>query len=349
MASDEAKVWIRKRVLKNGETAYHLRWIDLLTGKWRNRKTSAKTLDDAKVEAKVLQKEIDRGAHQDVRTVSWRQFSALVVGSIAGKEHRRITERVLGDFGKLYNVSPKRVKRVMLKAYVTKLRERGNSAATVNKAMRYMRLAFNEGVEDGYVAKHPMTKWKWEPEEEPMPREITDAEETAILDKAEELYGARFRAFILTALNSGGRCEELLGLPWDQIDLEPIEAAEVRFIHTKSKKPRRVPINPEDVDVLRRIHVQAQQDAGPFVLWDYGQVSRMFERTADKAGVENVTLHDCRRTYVTRLIRAEVELTAVKRLAGHSSVTTTLKYYNAVHKNSDLRAAVAKLRKKAAG
>ena len=36
--NDEPKVWISSRKLKSGKRSYHLRWIDLATGKWRNQK-----------------------------------------------------------------------------------------------------------------------------------------------------------------------------------------------------------------------------------------------------------------------------------------------------------------------
>ena len=36
--NDEPRVWISSRALKAGKRSYHLRWIDLATGKWRNQK-----------------------------------------------------------------------------------------------------------------------------------------------------------------------------------------------------------------------------------------------------------------------------------------------------------------------
>ncbi|MCH7996007.1 MAG: tyrosine-type recombinase/integrase [Planctomycetes bacterium] len=55
-----------------------------------------------------------------------------------------------------------------------------------------------------------------------------------------------------------------------------------------------------------------------------------------------LTPHDLRRTYVPRWVRAGVPLPAVQKPAGHSSIRTTVDYYNWVH-DDDLRACVAKL------
>lgn len=66
----------------------------------------------------------------------------------------------------------------------------------------------------------------------------------------------------------------------------------------------------------------------------------------EKSGIAYATPHDLRRTYITRLIRAGVSLPTVQKLAGHVSITTTLKFYTHVGAE-DLRAGVEKLRPQA--
>ena len=95
------------------------------------------------------------------------------------------------------------------------------------------------------------------------------------------------------------------------------------------------------MNALRRLQVQTLKDGGPFV----GLASRLSKEwaaTLAKAEVEGLTVHDLRRTYVTRLIRAGVPLPTVRKLAGHSSIETTLRYYNWVS-DDDLREGMAKL------
>lgn len=53
-----------------------------------------------------------------------------------------------------------------------------------------------------------------------------------------------------------------------------------------------------------------------------------------------IQMHDLRRTFVTRLIRANVPLPTVQKLAGHRDIKTTLKFYNWVSMD-DRREAVA--------
>ena len=135
-----------------------------------------------------------------------------------------------------------------------------------------------------------------------------------------------------------------MGLTWGRVDLDE---ARVHFAKTKGKKDRFVPIAPEVVVVLRRLQAQTLQAGGPFVGMG-NNINRAWSRIRKTAGVSDVTIHDLRRTYVTRLVRAGVPLPTVQKLAGHANMATTMRYYTQVD-DADLRAGVEKLRTVAAG
>jgi integrase len=351
---DEPKVWIRERKCKDGTTTYHLRWIDEAEHCWKSKKAGTDRTH-AEREAGILQKELRQGTYREIKRVSWPELVEAFVASLPGERHRAMCKQTLDEFGEMMNVSPRQITSTTVKAYVAKLKEKKTlSPATVNKRVRYLRMAFLNAVEDGFMSKSPIgKKWRWEVEDDPLPREVTPEEEGLLLAKAEELEGWAFRVFIETALATGGRRSEILGLSWERIELEGDDPAVV-FAHegavrTKGRKSRRVPILPEFADVLLRLKAQTLQGGGPFRRWTDSTIDKAFQTVANEAGVKGVVLHDLRKTFVTRLIRANVELTAVQRLAGHAHMTTTLVYYNAVHSAPDLRAAVATQRKGAAG
>ena len=123
----------------------------------------------------------------------------------------------------------------------------------------------------------------------------------------------------------------------------PVVRRSRRF--SSGKRDRVVPITPELVETLRKLKIQTLKDGGPFCGLDDGFYWR-WQRLRVKAGCPDLCLHDLRRTYITRLIRAGVPLPTVQKLAGHSDIKTTLKYYNQVN-DADLRAAVDKLREAA--
>lgn len=223
---------------------------------------------------------------------------------------------------------------------------KGNKPATVNKKLRYRRSAMNRAIKRGYAAQNPMDTELFKAVEQKPPRVLTRDEETAILDEAESLRGYRMRAFIYTALNTGGRRAEVLGLTWGRVQLAGDEP-HVHFSRTKSHRDRIVPINPNLVAVLRRVQAQTMQAGGPFIGMD-DNLGRGWGQIREAVNLVDVTIHDFRRTYITRLIRAGVPLPTVQELAGHADIKTTLKYYNWVS-GADKREAVKLLQDHGAG
>jgi len=58
-----------------------------------------------------------------------------------------------------------------------------------------------------------------------------------------------------------------------------------------------------------------------------GQAIRdMLNRRAKQAGIENVTPHDLRRSVVSDLLDAGVDISTVANMAGHANVQTTARY-----------------------
>ena len=84
---------------------------------------------------------------------------------------------------------------------------------------------------------------------------------------------------------------------------------------------------------------------GPFIGL-HNNLERKWERIKRVGDIDPaIKMHDLRRTYVTRLIRANVALPIVQRLAGHKNIATTIKYYTWVSMD-DRREAVEKLRRR---
>lgn len=343
---DECKVYVLKRT-NRGKDTYRLRWRDPVSGEWRNRATDSegnKITDSKRAdrEAAVLADQLSSGTHRDVKRASWAAFVTDHVEKIPGAENRRKARLVLDEFGRMMNPeSAMRVTYTMVESYVAKLRDRKLSGATVNQKLRYLRAAFNRGVKRGFLGVNPMSGDLFQHERRRMIRIVTEHEERGLLDAARRLYGSQLEAFIFTALRCGGRREELLRLTWDRVNLG--DDPSVTFIETKTGEDRTVEINRDVADVLLRLKASTLRDGGPFVSLAAGQrLTDRWSRVKAAAGVEDVTVHDCRRTYVTRLIRAGVSMSTVAKLAGHSTIVTTAKYYAQVSRE-DRRSAVAKL------
>jgi len=143
----------------------------------------------AEREAALLEQQLAEGTYTDLRRVLWADFVEEHVHMIPGAKHATEVKRTLDEFGEMFNVEPRRITFAMIESYVEAIRAKGNTPATVNKKLRCLRLSFNKAVRRGYLARNPMNGWSWTAEDAPEIREVTEAEEQALLTKAEELYG----------------------------------------------------------------------------------------------------------------------------------------------------------------
>ena len=143
-------------------------------------------------------------------------------------------------------------------------------------------------------------------------------------------------------LATWGRLSEVTGLLWEDVEFDD---ACVYFRSTKSHEDRFIPIDPKSglLDVLRRLQVQTLQEGGPFRTYaDRSNLNKKWKAVIKAAGIPPITVHDLRRTGITRALLASVPLVTVQKLAGHRDIKTTQKYYAEVGKE-DLRAGIARV------
>jgi site-specific recombinase XerD len=58
----------------------------------------------------------------------------------------------------------------------------------------------------------------------------------------------------------------------------------------------------------------------------YQDVKRSFATACRRAGIKDFHFHDMRHTFASHLVMAGVDLTTVKELLGHKTLTMTLRY-----------------------
>lgn len=139
-------------------------------------------------------------------------------------------------------------------------------------------------------------------------------------------------AIIRLALNTGMRRDEVLFLRWEWVNLQE-GFINLPLTHTKSKKSRRIPINPIVKQILREASLVSGRTEQGLVfrisLTEQGArtwLQRAFKGACGKAGIEGIRFHDLRHTAATRLVEAGIPLHAVAELLGHSSVRMTERY-----------------------
>ncbi len=152
---------------------------------------------------------------------------------------------------------------------------------------------------------------------------------------------------------AGLRRGELLAISWSDIDLASgvirVERSwddKVGIIGLKSKAGRRkVPIAAALRDHLTEHRLVTRRDEG-FVFGN--SASQPFQPTAVRrradriwrgAGLERITLHECRHTFASLMIAAGVNAKALSTYMGHANISITLDRYGHLMPGSEEEAA----------
>lgn len=341
---DDTRVWLSSRKTKRGKT-YHLRWDE---GDKRRSKRVGTDKHVAERARATMQLELDRGTYAELRSISWMAFVEEHVSTKSGKANAVDARRTLNELGRMMELTcPRDVSHGTIEVYVNRLADKGNSQATINKKLRYIRHALRKAVKRQYLAVCAMDGWVWTKVPKGTLRILKADEEPKLLASADELYGFPMHTFCRFLLTTWARFSEATKLQWDDVNLEPADAA-VLFRNTKSVEHRWIPIGePELVEALRRLQARTLKDGGPFVAYrDKSNVNKKWHAVVNAAGIPAITLHDLRRTGITRALLGNMPPVAVQKLAGHAKIETTMQYYVEVSK-ADLRAAVEKLHRSA--
>ncbi len=173
----------------------------------------------------------------------------------------------------------------------------------------------------------------------------------------EGVRGDRLEALYVLAVHRGLRQGELLGLRWEDVDLEA-GTLQVRrtlsltteghvFEPPKNGKGRSIELTHDASDTLLRRHLVRQleeiealgddyQDQGLIFPGERGQPMRPYtltgklERILKRAGLPRIRFHDLRHTCATLLLSKDVHPKFVQELLGHATISITLDRYSHV-------------------
>ena len=149
-----------------------------------------------------------------------------------------------------------------------------------------------------------------------------------------------FIAALIVAIDSGLRLDEQMRLEWQNMQMGRRPC--IREICGKGNKTRSVPLLPRVANVVASMPVS---QGGRYLFGHEdgrrrGDFSKALAEACKRAGIENFTWHDLRRTCGCRLLQdRNFSMVQVRDWLGHSSVSVTEKHY-AFLRIEDLHAAV---------
>jgi len=245
-----------------------------------------------------------------------------------------------------------------LRRFLAAETERRPAAASQARTVAALKGFFRFLVENEAIERNPALVLRTPKKSEALP-DVLDRRELARLLQAverddvweREHAGRRERDRLLLALfaYAGLRRSELLGLDWDDVDLE---RRLLRIRKAKGGRQRAVPIHPA-LEPLFTAYLQLRvRDPEP-ALFTGVQGRRLtptiltqtFLRYARAAGIterKRVTPHTLRHVFASELLRAGANLRQIQELLGHKHLDSTQRYTRVTA--HELRGAVKRLK-----
>jgi integrase len=282
------------------------------------------------------------------------------------RTHRRYAElirlHVLPVIGsiRVAKLTPKELQSVYSKA-----RGAGLTTTTVHQIHAIMHRALKQACAWGEVARNVADLVEVPPIDRKEMKVLTPEQARRFLEAAK---GTRFEALWALAVTSGMRQGEMLGLRWEDLDLDrgivsvrstlQRIGGEWQFNQPKSQKSRRqVALAPSAIDALRRHRVRQNEErlrmGGAWEDWrlvfanEIGKpmevtnlTNRYFRPLLEKAGLPIIRFHDLRHTAATLMLAGNTPIKVASEMLGHSQTAFTMDRY--MHVNLEMqRAATA--------
>lgn len=353
-------------IFKRGNI-YWIRYTGV-DGKQKRESSFSPKFKDAEIKLADRRTVISKGEDPEIKRIqnhSFRELSEKYILWVTGRQNSaKIKEYTIGQLLSVYgNMQLKRFNTAIVDQLQTDLINKGYKPASNNKVTNLLKHMFNKAVEWEMVSEDILKRIR---KVKPLKdsgkrlRYLTIEEVQTLISTCD----AHLQPIVITALNTGMRRGEILGLQWENnIDLKH------GFIlldqgMTKNGNRREIPINDTLRGVLqgltRRLdisHVFFDHATGK----PYKDIKRSFHTALKKVeylkcpdcdyqkprvkskeaagncpscgthlavlkGIQDFHFHDLRHTFASHLVMAGVDLTTVSRLLGHKSLSMTLRY-----------------------
>lgn len=240
-----------------------------------------------------------------------------------------------------------------VESLVTHLLDQGHSESLASRCLRIVKMALNQAVIWGLMGRNVADRVK-PPKVKREEMQVWTPEQAGLFLKALESHA--YYALFYTALATGMRRGELMGLRWSDVDFARSQLTVARSVVSMSGNPhvsepktaagkRVITLSTDVVDLLKQqrlAQVVGEElvfvsKAGTFL--QPVSIKRVFERYAALAKVPRIRIHDLRHTSASLLIRNNVPVKVVSDRLGHADSSFTLRTY--VHVFEDQKRAAA--------
>jgi integrase len=199
--------------------------------------------------------------------------------------------------------------------------------STLARYLGLLSATLRYAVANGWMRENPLTHLRRPKEPEPRTRFLSAEERHRLLTACRRSRSPLLYPLVVLALSTGGRKNELCRLRWPEVDFE---RRVVRFLRTKTKRPRSAPLLGEAHALLHRLFVA--RAAG--VAWVFPNPTglRPWNHQAAwitarrKADLQDFRFHDLRHTFASDMAMSGASLRDIAEVLGHARLNQTMRY-----------------------
>lgn len=219
------------------------------------------------------------------------------------------------------SISPAAVTTMAIDAMIFQFEDEGLSDSTINRRLSALSKMLTFAVDRGYITKRPKIERK--EEVEGRIRYITEDEETKMLAYFDHIGQAFMKDVLMIGVDTGMRIGEML-----RVEARDIHNGLLTVWVNKSKKPRSIPLTSRVQAIYDRLIAERPQgklmgDLTYATVYIYWKHCKKYMRLSDD---QQFVIHTMRHTFCSRLVQRGVDIVTVSKLAGHSSITVTMRY-----------------------
>ncbi|NFB33184.1 site-specific integrase [Clostridium botulinum] len=317
---------------------------------FKKRQDAQTAMDKSLVE---LEKSIKNNMDPSMSEITFKQFTDMYL------EHMKIYrttntilafKTVLNHFVTLSNKELTKISNIDIQHIVDSLTLTGLNPSTIQEYIRKLNTIFKSAMDDyNIIDKLPTKNLKFNKSKQQVnKRALNENEENKLL---EDFKSNKYYLVILLGLKCGLRLGEILGLTWSDIDevnktiiinkqWKQVNPTKYNFGELKSKNSNRIiPISKNTLDELKKHKKIVNINNRIFKFKNTNSSCICLNRLLKLKGYD-ITVHELRHTYATKLISNGVDFKTVAQLLGHT-VEQTMKTYS--HVNDDMMKKATKI------
>lgn len=211
-------------------------------------------------------------------------------------------------------------------SWIGYLKKTGNAESTINRKVAVLTKILGFAHKRGWIENYiRVERFK---ETEGRLRWFTVKEEKLILEYLNTNY-PDVADFVTVLLDTGLRCGECLKIQWVDWTGDNLTVPERKAGNTST-----LPLTARVKNILKR---RRCQEVGPFhSLQSRSQIRTAWRYMRKSLGMTSdpeFVIHACRHTFISRLIQRGVSIRVVQQLAGHKTLTMTMRYAHLAPEN----------------